>query len=239
LLETVSHELNLHLVPWARVMMLKEFQSLDTAEELDNYPAEQLERIYTTLSYSGDLQKSEGRARLLVDIRADAANKFLFALTGKGLGNHSDIGLWLLHLKTIANLANQQADPAVAAEIASVGIEKMIFPMRATGKPEHAIVRNVDVLDECRQILRDLRARYKNHVPNKKQFKKNIRKVRKLLEEYEANAKGARATGNAAVYTDPRVLTDPRALKEEVSSEGEEIPSYREDEDPPDYDEDE
>lgn len=198
--ETISHELNLHLLPWARVMMFKEFQSLDSQEKLDAYPAEQLQRIIRVLGQSGNLTTPGGQERVVRDIKGDAANKFMAPLSGEKFGNHADVGLWLLHFQTIANLAKQQPQAADQAALVAEAMGKVLMPMKLTGKPDTAVVRNLDALPKCGQVLDGFATDYGDLVADKTQFLKTLQDVKDRLAEYANSAQQAANNNQAAPY---------------------------------------
>lgn len=199
-LEQVSHELNLHLLPWVRVMMFKESQALDSPEKLKGYPPEQLTRVGKVLGYSGDLATPVGQERLRRDLAADKANKALFDLTGKKHGNHSDIGLWLLHLRTLANLAELETTPWARAALVSEAIPKVSVAMAATGDPKMAIVRDESALSDCHQLLDGFLITHGPHVSNQALFGEFIKAIKKHLDGYAAEAKNAQQVGKPAQY---------------------------------------
>jgi hypothetical protein len=212
-LETVSHELNLHLLPWARVMMHKELLSLDSRVKVERYGQAQVDRVCTVLGYSGNLSDTAGRQRVLRDVRGDAVNKLLPVFTGKGYGNHADIGLWLLHLKTIAKLTTQEPEADRPAVVAAA-MEKMLMPMVLTGPVEHAVARNPEVPAECDRVLDGFLQDYGPRVADPDSFSENLGKIRERLRKYAEAARDAQDRGHPAAYADPATFPPDRDVEE-------------------------
>jgi hypothetical protein len=197
LLETISHELNLHLLPWARVMMHKDLTAI-TQQNMDNYPPAQLERICRVLGYSGDLTTDEGRQRLGVDIRGDAANKSMRNLMvdentpahhATRLGNHADVGLWLIHLQNLAKLFDRE--PATnKGTLVAKAIKKIRDPMLLTGDPATAIVRNPDAATRCVELLHSFVDKYAALVADRQGFEADIVWIAQRILAYETHARG-------------------------------------------------
>lgn len=178
LLGTVSHELNLHMLPWARPNMTQEINA--NKDNIAAYDAGQLARVQTVL---GPIMPNEATAQK--ELKADIDNKN----TATWGGNHSDIGLWTAHLNTLIGLAANEADGGKKVKILEDAIFKMLLPMTLTGRVEDAIDRGPGALIAFETALNTI-AGYTNQVPEgarRTSFTANILWVRNRARTYEAH----------------------------------------------------
>jgi hypothetical protein len=172
---TVSHELTLHLLPWARIMMFHELAGdLGYSEAGD--PA-QLNRMRIVLGpIAGNTQT------LAKEINADKDNK----LTTSMGGNHSDIMLWNLHLRDVLNVVATQANTNTKGIIIASTLEKMRMPILLTGKVEDAVDRGPGALVQFNQAMTAVEA-LSVHVAEgqRDRFNENAIAIRARMAEYE------------------------------------------------------
>lgn len=174
-ISTISHELTLHLLPWARVMMLHELKGDLVYSELDN--EEQVGRMAVVLGpIAGDVPT------LIKHINADKANK----LTTSAGGNHSDILLWNQHLRDMLNVVASQPDTEVKGAIIAHTLEKMRLPITATGKLSDAVDRGPGALATFNQTML-LVAALKAHVADddKQRFDDNIAFINARMRKFD------------------------------------------------------
>lgn len=173
MLETLSHEVTLHMLPWARPMMTLELKA--HGEDMD---ASQLERIKTVL---GPIAPSVGVfAR---EISADFQNKE----TPTFGGNHSDLALWTIHLQNVLAMASTETSDANAALLVAKAVEKMVLPMKLTGKPEDTVDRGEDVFAQFSATVNRVHA-YRDKITNeqaRKLFLTNILAILTQAQEYK------------------------------------------------------
>ena len=194
-LETLSHELNLHFLPWARLLMYKDAAAIiaEIGSSIDvTYPVEQQRRIAAVLGEQD------------VDLQADAANVYLQQLGGIALGNHADIGLWLTHVRTITALVHKQRDERKAAAIAATAINKMNMPMLLTGAPETTILRRPALfeafVDEF-EVLTKLAGAHDDILAG------SAKRIRQQVEVYRRVAEGL-PQGRRAAYLEEYASQD-------------------------------
>ncbi|GAA3610244.1 DUF4157 domain-containing protein [Flavivirga amylovorans] len=171
LIGTISHELNLHMLPWARVMMSNEISN--NSDNIATYDASQLERVVTVLSpVMPDVETA------ILNYKADFTNK----TTDSFGGNHSDLGLWILHLETVLTMAMKEHNYIVVEE----AINKMPMPMTLTGQPKDAIERGPAVYEKFIAIL-DQAASFSENIPLERRafFESNIETIKKRAKLYE------------------------------------------------------
>ena len=135
LLETLSHELTLHMLPWARPLMDEELRVRPDAIG----PA-QRDLINAVLA---PIRGADNK--LEKQLAADNANKGPTTLPG---GNHSDIGLWALHLSNMLGLVKQEPDDRVKLALITTTVHKVNGSMLLTGSPADVVDRGPEVFDD-------------------------------------------------------------------------------------------
>jgi hypothetical protein len=129
---TVSHELELHLLPYVRVTMYQEQHNEDNTQETENGEFDNAQAIRASAVLDGILSEN-----LITELAADVTNK-----ETKGFGgNHSDLSLWTSHLRDVMAMAKNM-DKKPGARLVSHAIEKMLLSMLITGEVKNVIVRS-------------------------------------------------------------------------------------------------
>jgi hypothetical protein len=171
LLGNLSHELTLHMLPWARPLMLEELQKGVGDQD-------QLARIKTVL---GPIAQND--RMLQREISGDIQNK---KTTTFG-GNHSDLALWSEHLRNVLAIAQAEEDSDQGTLVVTTAIEKMVMPMILTGQPKDTVDRSIHVFGEFEEVVkkvREVRHAIKND-KTKETFLSNIARILKQAKEYE------------------------------------------------------
>jgi len=83
--------------------------------------------------------------KLEKQLAADNANKGPTTLPG---GNHSDIGLWALHLSNMLGLVKQEPDDRVKLALITTTVHKVNGSMLLTGSPADVVDRGPEVFDD-------------------------------------------------------------------------------------------
>jgi hypothetical protein len=171
LLGNLSHELTLHMLPWARPIMAEE-------RDRDGHSNDDFTSTSTVLSRIAPNQNALRR-----ELAADNNNK----ATATWGGNHSDLALWAAHLRTVMGIAVQENDRVQAALIVSTAISKMILPMFTTGRPEDTVYRGDYAFRQFEAALAQV-LQYQRDIADEEersQFVQNVEKIYKRGLEYE------------------------------------------------------
>ena len=194
---TIIHELTLHLLPWVRVMMYHELEA--NLNNIQAYDPAQLAHIQRLL---GPIANN-----LIAEINADKANK----LTTTWGGNHSDMGLWAMHLEGLQNVANAVQNPA---PIVLKALEQMHLPLLLTGSIENATDRGPGAHNRVIQALAALQAyRQALHPDQQGEFDKVYDFIQDRMNQYETYLIKKRAVLANIANQLPGVAIDDSLLK--------------------------
>jgi hypothetical protein len=176
LLGSISHELTLHLLPWARHAMTVEAMAAPDAMTAD---------VKTVLGPIAANQET-----LKKHITADITNKATPAP-----GNHSDLGLWASHMRTVVKIADGEADQNQAALIVTTAMSKMALSMAVTGNEAEAIDRGPEAFKDFNAALQLVFA-YQSKITDpaaKTSFVNSVESILNRATAYEDLLKGKRS----------------------------------------------
>lgn len=171
-LGTLSHELTLHMLPWARLTMMDELMTTQKDE------AGLISTVLRPIAKNEHVLKRE--------LVADAKNK---ETTSFG-GNHSDVSLWTSHLRTVMAIARQEEDDDQGTLVVTTAIQQMMLPMLLTGQVEDTIDRGGRSFDDFDTVLdevEELKSKIKDQ-ETKSRFVSNIARLHEQCQLYREHA---------------------------------------------------
>jgi hypothetical protein len=168
---TILHELNLHLIPWLRPIMVSELEN-----NSEKYDDSQKSRMALVLQRVGTTTE-----RLHSHISADIANK-----QTKNGGNHSDMDLWAAHLEGVKAVVDIEADAGKKVGIILKSLEGMLMPLKLTGHVEDTIDRGPEAYQRVMGSIDALEA-YREQMNAEQEHRLNTLStaVRNRMTEYE------------------------------------------------------